>query len=287
MWADIVFSPTVLLSASRTETVGPTGQAVIVLFCLAIGGLIALVGLGYLQTYTRVRRMDPVPIQQLADSDSEVELTGTARAHETTSHAPFTDTECLASEWKLREYRGSGGKGSNWSTLDSGETRQTFRLEDETGAVLVDPGGATLELTTEQTVEVDPDESPPPAISEYLDETEGVSREHARKRKYVEQRLTPGEDIHVFGPVWGTGQADELPGDAAGIVGVRETDRGFTVGEDGLSEFVDQIKTDTTRFTITIGDEHEAERYLLKKGLLISGFGLVFALLPLIFVVVL
>jgi len=41
------------------------------------------------------------------------------------------------------------------------------------------------------------------------------------------------------------------------------------------------------RFTITAGDERESERHLLKRGLAMTGFGVVFALLPVVFVVVL
>lgn len=271
---------------SRTETVGPLGQVMIVLVCLGIGGVITLVGVGYLQTYLRARRMDPVDIRQLTDTNDEVELTGTARPHEETSISPFTNTECLVHEWEAERYHG-GGRGPNWITLDSGEKRHPFRLEDETGTVLIDPNGGTVEWTTEDTIEVAPDESPPAMVRSYLEETESVDAEHERKRKYTEKRLEPGEDIHVLGPVRRLAHSVDMPGGANAVVGVDDPDRGFTVGEDGLTELVDQIKTDTMQFIITTGEEAEAQTHLLKKGLFIAGFGIVFALIPVVFVVVL
>lgn len=277
----------ILLTTHRSEPVGPVGQAIIVLVCLAIGGLIALVGVGYLQTYNRVRKTDPVSVRRLTDTDTEVELSGTAKAHEATNRSPLTDTECLAHDWKVKQYRGSGTKGSNWSTLDAGETRHPFRLVDGTGTALVGPEGATLELTTEETIEVGPDESPPRAIDDYLDETDEIDREHDRKRRYTEQRLEPGDDVHVFGPVQRVDHSVDMPGGADAMIGLDDPDRGFTVGEDGLPELVEQIKADTVRFVITSGTEREAKQNLLKKGLALAGFGTVFALIPVVFVLVL
>jgi hypothetical protein len=281
-----VLGTTVILNTHRTEPVGPVGQFVIVLFCLGIGGMIALVGAGYVQTYNRVRKTDPVDVRRLTDTDSEVELAGTAHAHEETSQSPLTDTECIAYDWEVERYLG-GGRGSNWSTIASGETRHPCRLDDGTGIALVDPNGATLELLTEETIEVEPYESPPPEVGDYLERTETVDREHDYTRRYTETRLEPGDDIHVLGPVRRLAHSVEMPGDADAVIGVSDPDRGFTVGEDGLSKLVDQIKTDTMRFMITTGDEREAERHLLTKGLFIAGFGIVFALLPVVFVVAL
>lgn len=276
-----------LLDTHRTEPVGPVGQALIVLFCLCVGGLIALAGVGYLQTYNRVRRAEPADVRRLTDTGSEVELSGTARVHEATSTSPFTATECLVQDWEVQEYRGSGDEGSNWSTLDSGETKHRFQLDDGTGAVLVEPDGATLELTKQETVKVGPDESPPAAVTDYLAETDGVDREHRRKRAYTERRLDPTDDVHILGPVRRVGHSVDMPGGVDAVIGLDDPDRGFTVGEDGFSDLVEQIKADTMRFVITTGGEREAQRHLLKKGLFVTGFGTVFALIPILFVVVL
>jgi hypothetical protein len=274
------------LGTHRTDPVGPLGQAMIVFLCLGIGGLMALVGVGYLQTYTRVRKTDLVPVRQLTDTGSEVELAGTARTHEATTRSPFTDTECVVLDWSAERYIG-GSEGSSWSTLDEGEARHPFRLDDGTGTALIGPRGATLELTNEQVIKVESDESPPPGVSDYLDETDELDREHDRKRRYTEQRLEPGDDVHVFGPLQRVGHAVDMPGGADAMIGVDDPDRGFTVGEDRLSELVDRIKADTLRFVITTGTEREARRHLLKKGLGIAGFGVVFGLIPLVFVLVL
>jgi hypothetical protein len=287
MWLCPAVWPSVALGTARTEPVGPAGQAVIILACIGIGGVIALVGLGYLQMYSRVRKTDPTVIAQVTRTDTEVELTGTARPHESVSTSPFTETACLAHDWAVTEDRNSGGSGSSRVTLDAGEVREPFVLEDETGTALVMPASATLELTDEETITVDPAESPPPAISQYLAEADDIDPEHGRERKYTEQRLRVGAEIHVLGPVQAVSQSTELPGDVDALIGVDNPDRGFTVGEDGLSDLVEQIKADTVQFVITIGGERQAERHLLKKGLAIAAFGVLFALIPLVIVVAL
>jgi len=272
----------VVLTTHRSEPVGPLGQIIIVIVCLVIGGAVALVGFGYLQTYNRARKTDPTPLRRVTDTGSEVELSGTAEVHETTSAPPFTNTGCLAHEWQVKRH--DAGSDSGWTRLDSGNERNPFQLDDGTGTALVDPDGATLELTDTKTIEIDADETPPPGIDEYLERTEQVNGDIARKHRYIERRLEPGDDVHVFGPVQRTGHSADMPGGVDAIIGVTDADRGFTVGEDGLTELVDQIKTDTMRYVITPGEEKEAERHLLKQGLLFAGFGIVFALIPLGFV---
>ena len=84
-----------------------------------------------------------------------------------------------------------------------------------------------------------------------------------------------------------SGRSRGLPGGTDALIGVDNPDHGFRLGEDGLSEFIDQISSGAMRFTITVGAEVEAERHPLNKGLVLTGFGVVFALIPVAFVMVL
>jgi hypothetical protein len=276
----------VVLTTHRSEPVGPVGQFLIVLVCLGIGGAIALVGVGYLQTYNQIRKREPVDIRQVNNTTDDVELTGTVQPHEETIDAPFTGTECVVVDWEAEAYLPSGDS-SDWRTRNSGLDQQAFQLQDATGTVLVDPEGAGLERLSEETIEVGPDESPPPEISNYLESTEVIDRDESRKHRYVEKQLTPGDEVHVYGPVRQGGHSVDVPDGVDAVIGRDDPDSSFTVGEDGLAELIDQIKAESVHFVITAGDEQEAKQHLLKRGLSIAGFGLVFGLLPLVMVVAL
>lgn len=236
------------------------------------GVLMAVFGAGHLWNYARMKRSDPVDIQHVDVPSGTVELTGTAQVHEDTSRSPFTDTETLLCDWKA-EYYSPSREGSNWNLLKSGETRHSFLLQDETGTVLVDIDGASPYLQDTTTIEVEGDESPPPAIQEFLEASDEIDREHDRTRRYHESRLDPGDDVHVFGPICEPGSSVDA------VVGVENPDeRGITIGEDDLtwSTIVDKVNSDTDQFIITSAGETGAERQMLKMGAIWFGMGLVF-----------
>jgi hypothetical protein len=110
-------------------------------------------------------------------ADGVVELEGTAETLERTVESPYTDTTCLAYEYeKKRKEHDHGGDDhdSTWNTVDSGRDGAPFLLADDSGTVAVDPGGAELALGS--------------------DDIEGGTR--TRK---IENRLEPGDPIHVYG----------------------------------------------------------------------------------------
>ncbi|PSP28767.1 hypothetical protein BRC65_01375 [Halobacteriales archaeon QH_2_65_14] len=245
------------------------------------GVLMAVLGLGHVGNYVRMKRLEPVDIRTMDEQSGEVELTGTAGAHEGTSLSPFTSTETVVQEWTVKAYN-PRGRRSNWTLLDSGEDSHPFVLEDSTGSVLVDPAGASRYLASTTTIEVEPDESPPSPIREYLDGTDDVDSNPSRKRRYTESRLDPGGNAYVLGPVRESGHSVDLPAGVDAVVGVENPDeRGITVGEDGLSEVVEQVKADTDQFIITNSGERRAQRGMLWRGILFFGAGLVFVTVPL------
>lgn len=249
-----------------------TTTLAVLLFAGLPGAFMVLIGAGHAWNYIKLKRTDPVDIRHLTIPSGEVELVGTARAHENTDRAPFTDTESLLYEWKVTQYSPSpSSSGSNWSRLDSGDRAHPFVLEDETGTVLVDTSGASPYLQTTTVIEVEGDESPPPPIDEFLQSTDELDREHNRTRRYHESRLDPDGDVHVLGPVRESG-----PQTVDAVIGVDNPDRAIVVGEDSLSTIIDKLKSENRQFIVTNADEHGAEQQMLKIGALFFGVGVLF-----------
>jgi hypothetical protein len=183
----------------------------------------------------------------------------------------------------VREYSSAAGSESDWSLLGAGEDSHPFILADGSGSVLVEPAGASLELQSSTVIEVDPDESTPPQVAQFLAETPDIDPDHQQTRRYRESRLDPGDDVHVLGPVREVGSSFELPGAVDAVVGLENPDeRGLTVGEDdlSLSAITDQIRADHAAFAVTNTDEAGAARRYLKQGALWFGVGLVFVAVP-------
>jgi len=249
-----------------------------------IGGFLAFVGVGYLQTYRNVRRMDPVDIRALGDPTGSVEFEGTAEAHEETFQSPLTDTDCLVHEWRVERYRKSTN-GSNWRTRDSGEASTRFLLDGETGAVLIEPGGASIHAEESDTVEVDPDESPPAPVQAYLRETDAVDSDPDHKRRYHESRLEPGDDVYVYGPVRENAHSADIPGPASAVVGLENPDEHrLELGGTSLSDVLDRVRSDgeVDRFLLANDDEASAERTFLNIGLFALAVSLFFLSLPVV-----
>jgi len=187
---------------------------------LAVAGAVAVGGvLALRQAYRELRPVyhiltnDPVPVRDLPTRDGPVEVQGTARLSEDhgTVHTPFTESNCLAFEYETQEYR-SSGKSSYWKTLDKGGAWVPFLVEDDTGAVRVDPEGAELHFE-EHSVRIDGGQEPPERIAEYIAGTEDVDPQdrsidlvvteldYGNDQRFIERRLDVGENAYVYGSV--------------------------------------------------------------------------------------
>lgn len=166
----------------------------------------------------RITRADPIPTYRLRHGGS-CEVQGVAGVHEEIVSAPFTGTDCLVCRWTVEEYRQSG-KHSHWKTVDSGVWSRPFVLADDTGRVLVEPDGAELSLATDDTVRVDGGDAPPHRVQQFIDANDRVDGEDSEldlgvvtlstgnDRRYVEERLDPGDSAYVFG----SARANRRPG---------------------------------------------------------------------------
>lgn len=244
------------------------GRAAMFLLSAAGGGFLVLVGAGYLRNY-RDMRGSPADARRLAAGDGPVELVGTARAHGDPMRSPFTDTPTLLTEWQVQEYTRSGSTGSeDWSSLRWDQRSEPFVLETETGRVVVEPGGAQLNVDESDRVEVAPEQSPPAGVAEFVEADEHLDRESKFRRRFRESRIDPGDEVHVLGPVRTAAPDPTLPRDVDAVVGVEgHEERTIQVGEDDLATARDKAARDGYRFVLTRGGEAAAERRQLRNGL--------------------
>jgi hypothetical protein len=144
----------------------------------AVGGVVALWwGIRAATDGYEIWSHEPVEAAAVPNESGVVEVTGTATPLEETVVAPYTETECLAHEYKteVKEHdHDQDDAGTDWRTVDQGSGEVAFAVEDDSGTVAVDPSGAELSMADEQ-----------------------LSNNTHRRR--IEERLDVGETVHVYG----------------------------------------------------------------------------------------
>lgn len=122
-------------------------------------GFGTLVGVGLFARgfglWRRRRAIEDTPTAKVRSMAlGRVELKGVARARELL-RAPLSGIGCVWFRYRIERESGSGRR-RRWQTVDSGDSSdRVFELEDETGRVLVEPKGATIEIDA-QLKETDP-----------------------------------------------------------------------------------------------------------------------------------
>ncbi len=110
------------------------------------------------------------------------EITGQA-VNEGTLPAPLSGTMCVYYRYLVEEERSSGRRGSEWVTIDQGESSSPFRVEDPTGRILINPLGGEAMLGRD-----------------YRD----IARDGgwlSRRTRRTEWRIHPGDFVYVIGNV--------------------------------------------------------------------------------------
>ncbi len=138
---------------------------------------------------------------------------------------------------EVEEYR-SHGKGSSWQTVDEDTIAAPFLVDDGTGTVLVEPAGARTNLSREARIAVDGGEEPPERIRRFIEGNPDVDSENTsldlkvielttgNKRRYVERRLDPEEEVHVLGTARYGRDGLEYAGSVNAVIGPRLDDAG-------------------------------------------------------------
>ncbi|MCK4903565.1 MAG: hypothetical protein KAS35_02665 [Candidatus Marinimicrobia bacterium] len=114
--------------------------------------------------------------------------------------SPFSNTECVyykytVERWVKRDNR------HHWQVVNSGKTSLPFKLQDNTGSVLIDPVGANIDIKT-KTFSSDTGHDPPLIIQNFLNinnlNYEGFFGINYRMR-YRESIIIPSESLYVIG----------------------------------------------------------------------------------------
>ncbi|HTL70776.1 MAG TPA: GIDE domain-containing protein [Candidatus Eisenbacteria bacterium] len=122
------------------------------LFAYLLAGLFGGVALFVYGFVLRQRRktIESIPTSKVRSmAMGLVELSGKAAPAGATFPSPFACAECVYYRYHVEE-RVSSGRREYWRTLARGESPGPFCLEDETGRVLVRPGGADLNLDVDR-----------------------------------------------------------------------------------------------------------------------------------------
>lgn len=186
----------------------PVGWVVFVIVGLAVllGPYVLYVGVVKLRQAHRIFANDPVGAGEVGREEGIAEVEGTAGVLDGTLSGKYSGRPAVAQSWrrerKESETTSDGETETSYETVSQGSDAAPFLVEDETGAVAVDPSGADLSI---ETSEVDP----------HGGGLVSFGRDDPTYREY-EGRIEPGDDVHVYGQVRTDGDG---PGDDRHYVG--------------------------------------------------------------------
>lgn len=216
---------------------------------IALWGSVFLLLAGVLSFYQgwNQRRLasliDETPRRNIAEARSSGTIRVRGEILPQTEHDTFTspikgDENCVLSAWEIKEMYDTP-KTKSWERAAWGVHAVPFYLSDGTEKILVDvddevTGNETGDVFTPETlltsegvsieglrcefetfdvhVETGYDESPPRQVSEFVENSDGISVDpmatdlgdyvvDTSKRKYLEQTLQPGDQLSIVGSV--------------------------------------------------------------------------------------
>lgn len=148
-----------------------------------------------------------VAVADLPGRSGPVRLEGEARKATAAVTSPFSQTRCLAYEYETLERE---SPDSGWTKLSEGQKAVPFAVDDGSGHARVEPESATFRLAEEYR-DVEPGETPPSRVAQYLATTEDVDTRSRtmdvsvhepdanRRQRFVERRLEVADDVVVYG----------------------------------------------------------------------------------------
>lgn len=249
-----------------------------VIFLSLIGAWL-VEGLVYLWFSVKVLRSDALPIELVASTPGPIEIAGTARIADEVVRAPFSDVECLACEYEIT--KATGSTAQHETTIYEGRVQTRFYVEDERAAVLVDPAGAMFNFkdheTTVHPVGLFRTKNVPASLRQFLDEHPeydvDASQWTRSTQRFVERRLEPGEQVHVYGVARYDPTVSRRAGSVNAIIEVPATSSRL------LARLWTRVRTPP--FVISDTDERAALRRLLAG----AGFNLGLIIAIVLFIV--
>lgn len=114
---------------------------------------------------------------------------------------PFSGANCVYYRYDIQRWQQSK-HGGHWVSVKKGSAGTPFFLKDETGAVLVDPAGAEVEIPLDRAFESGRGKDLPQIAIDFM-EANGVHHENFlgmdRKMRVEEYCISPGDTLYVMG----------------------------------------------------------------------------------------
>lgn len=171
-------------------------------FYLLLAGLAAATGIGFWQWKRRLkgaRTIEDVPTSKVRSAaQGYVELVGRQSVPDgETRQAPLTNRSCTWWRYRIEEKKkrrdSEGKKRTEWVTLEEKTSPHLIHFEDATGSTIVNPAGAEVVPSTEDTWygrTRKPTTGPEGAGSRLL---------HNYRYRYTEAIMRPGEPMYAIG----------------------------------------------------------------------------------------
>ncbi|MBW2971899.1 E3 ubiquitin ligase family protein [Candidatus Woesearchaeota archaeon] len=115
--------------------------------------------------------------------------------------SPLTGKDCVYYKYKIEERR-SSGKNSYWATIKSGTDMVNFFLKDNTGAVLVDPKGAQVDIPEDYSYNTGIAGRTPPMVVSFLknnDLSHTTLFGFNKQMRYTEYYIAPKDKLYILG----------------------------------------------------------------------------------------
>lgn len=165
---------------------------------------------------------DVTPAAEVPDETGVVEVTGTAKPIDETVQSPHTDTECLLYDYNKtrirRDDQDNDGidESQRRQHLDHDHDHVSFRVEDDSGSITVDPVGADLSVER--------------------DDVDGYEETTDQGIQITENRIDIGETVHVRGQPQSDGASPE-----GGVYVGDGADVQFRIGTGGRTRAVAEV----------------------------------------------
>ncbi len=170
----------------------------------------------------RVRRLiEDTPTSTAASvAVGPVEVYGQAVPYVLRMFSPFSKKDCVYYKYTVEEYRRSSG-GSGWAMVEKGERRIPFYIKDDSGMVMVEPDGATIQVPMDYEYESGLKKDPPNSVIEYL-YAKGESYKNLfnwnKTMRFREYLIESGDYVYVLG----TADMGLNPSKPENVVGVND-----------------------------------------------------------------
>jgi len=171
------------------------------LFLLGFGIGFLIIGFYFFRKKRLIENIPTSPIRSLAMG--QVEITGQVKCWENTFLiSPFSQKDTVYYQYAIDELR-SSGKNSHWVTIKQDTQCVHFLLRDNTGAVLVSPKQAKIDIPKSFEYQSDWRQDPPASIQRFLKRNnisfEGPLFGLNKTMRYREKIIQPGDQLYILG----------------------------------------------------------------------------------------